>query len=69
MALGGGFPTTHCCCVVGSSKRNKVRNILRVNLDQFIVFGAKKTMELSMKVLFPIDYCSFVCNDFSGTLV
>ena len=52
MALGGGFPTTHCCCVVGSSKRNKVRNILRVNLDQFIVFGAKKTMELSMKVLF-----------------
>ena len=44
MALGGGFPTTHCCCVVGSSKRNKVRNILRVNyiLDQFIVFGPKK---------------------------
>ena len=24
-------------------------------------------MELSMKVVFPIDYCSFVCNDFSGT--
>ena len=46
VALSGvGFPTTHCCCVVGSSKRNKVRNILRVNyifLDQFIVFGAKR---------------------------
>ena len=29
MALSGGFPTTHCCCVDGSSssKRNKVRNI------------------------------------------